>query len=83
MPATEESVTALVLSDIPAASHLGMKTLRAVGVSWVIPLDRDPSESSCPFGQAASGSRSKLSEGTSLLSSWSRVTQGDFPGEKG
>ena len=74
MPATEESGD-MVSSDFPAASHRGMKTLRAIGVSWVIPLDRDPRESSRPFRQAASGSHSKLKRGFSALLLESRDTR--------
>lgn len=83
MPVTEAPVTALVSGDFPAASHWGVKTLRAVGASWVIPLDRDPRESSRPCRQAASGTPVSSEERASLLSSWSHVTQGYFPGEKG
>lgn len=69
-------MTALVSGDFPAASHWGVKTLRAVGASWVIPLDRDPRESSRPCRQAASGTRSKLRrKGFSALLLESRYTR--------
>lgn len=76
-------MTALVSSDFPAASRQGVKTVRAVGASWVIPLDRDPQESSRPAGRQPVAPAVSSEERASLLSSWSHVTQGYFPGEKG